>query len=220
MYSFAVFQDFGDGVGGSIYQQQLNVVVRYLSESNASYLNEIEETHAISDILDQMEIEYFEMWKDASARLKWQKIRSVNHLGADISIAIQNLLRSEIEARERDWAVRETEIRRVLTREMEIALAAEREAYERERQARDAEIPERNAVNKSLRIYRESDIRREERQPLTCRQDSLEAELHPEERKANENPEAHGKEMLHASWAVLPEATRAIRSRVARLFKF
>ena len=95
MYSFAIFQDFGDGVGGSIYQQQLNVVFRYLSDNNASYLNKIEETQGICNILDQKDIEYLEMWKDASARLKWKTIRSVNHLGANISIVIQNLLIEE-----------------------------------------------------------------------------------------------------------------------------
>lgn len=52
----AVFQDFGDGVGGSIYQQQLNVIVRYLSEDNSYhyYLDKIKETHEISDIIPAM----------------------------------------------------------------------------------------------------------------------------------------------------------------------
>lgn len=216
MYSFSVFQDFGDGVGGSIYKQQLNVVVRYLSESNASYLNEIKETHEISDILDQMDIEYFELWKDTSARLKWQKIRRANHLRADISVAIQKLLRSEIEARERDWAARETEIRRVLTREMEIALAAERGAYDRNLKARNTEIREENR----RWVDMEADTRREGRQALACRHESPGAELRLKKRKANENREAHESEMLHARWGVLPEVARAIRSRVARLLKF
>ena len=102
----------------------------------------------------------------------------------------------------------------------EISHAAEREACDREHKARDAEIREEKAVSKRRRVDRGVDIRREGRQALTCRQESLEAKHHPEERKANESREAHENEMLRASWGVLPEAARAILSRVSQLFKF
>lgn len=49
----AVFQDFGDGSGGSVYSMSLYTT--YLSKSNSSYLKQIEKTHAISDILAHME---------------------------------------------------------------------------------------------------------------------------------------------------------------------
>lgn len=101
IYLLAVVQDFGDGVGGSVYQQQLDVIVRYLSESYPSYLKEVEESHPISDILAQTEIESAALWKDASARHEWQEIKS-DHLGISISTTIQNIFRREIEAREKD----------------------------------------------------------------------------------------------------------------------
>lgn len=217
---FSIFQDFGDGVGGSVYQHQLNVAVRYLSQSTPSYLNEIEETHAIADILAQMDIEYFETWKDASARLKWQKIKSINHLGADITIAIQDLFQSELEARDRDWTAREAELRRVMDQENELALnsalAAEREAHSREWRARDEE----KAAIERRWLDRETEIRREEREANKHRREALEPEILLEGHWNSEHRDARETEVQHEEWGVLPEAARAIRSRLARLFKF
>ena len=92
----------------------------------------------------------------------------------------------------------------------EISHAAEREAYDRECKARDAEIWEEKAVRKCRRVDREVDIFRKGRQALTCRQESREAELHPEERNTNESRGAHENETLRVSWGVLPEVARAI----------
>ncbi|KJA22785.1 hypothetical protein HYPSUDRAFT_638364 [Hypholoma sublateritium FD-334 SS-4] len=224
VYLSAIQQmDFGDGVGGCAYQQQLNVVVRYLSESTPSYLNEIEETHAIADILAQMDVEYFSTWKDASARQKWQNIKSINHLGADVSIAIQDLFRSEIEARDSDWTAREADLRRVLNQEKEVALknalAAEREAHDSERRARDVEIREEKAAIERRWLDREAEIRREEREATKNQRRVPGAETHLEELGSSEHRKARETEVQHEEWGALPVAARVIRSRLARLFK-
>ncbi len=100
---------------------------------------------------------------------------------------------------------------------MEIALAAERGAYDRNLKARNTEIREEN--RRWVRYgSRYSPGRGDKLSP--CRHESPGAELRLKKRKANENREAHESEMLHARWGVLPEVARAIRSRVARLFKF
>ncbi|KJA16995.1 hypothetical protein HYPSUDRAFT_1045692 [Hypholoma sublateritium FD-334 SS-4] len=47
--------DFGDGPGGIIYQQQLNVIVRYASKKHPDSLETLRRHHNISEILSQIE---------------------------------------------------------------------------------------------------------------------------------------------------------------------
>ncbi|KJA14255.1 hypothetical protein HYPSUDRAFT_208848 [Hypholoma sublateritium FD-334 SS-4] len=46
--------DFGDGPGGTVYRQQLNVIVRHVSKKQPFAMRGIERDHKISDILDQI----------------------------------------------------------------------------------------------------------------------------------------------------------------------
>ena len=50
-------QDFGDGIGGTVYRQKLEVFVRYLNQKAPRYLDDIAEEHDISDILTQIQRE-------------------------------------------------------------------------------------------------------------------------------------------------------------------
>ncbi|KJA22807.1 hypothetical protein HYPSUDRAFT_639117 [Hypholoma sublateritium FD-334 SS-4] len=80
-----VCQDFGDGVGGSVYQQQLNVIIRYLSETGSiNDLNHVKETHAIMDILARIEIE-------SAIYTRWERIkRAMKATQTNIRSKLQN----------------------------------------------------------------------------------------------------------------------------------
>ncbi len=72
-------QDFGDGIGGTVYRQKLEVFVRYLKKKAPQCLYDVAGTHDISDILTQIQSESTRT-EDSSTHSKDQERPEVTEL--------------------------------------------------------------------------------------------------------------------------------------------
>ena len=110
-------QDFGDGIGGTVYKQKLDVFVRYLNNKSPEHLNDVAKLHDICDILTQVRSEYAETEENStnSETQEWLEVTAASDDGHKDSPLAQMRLYESTDATEEQhrsqkgfWPIRTT----------------------------------------------------------------------------------------------------------------